>query len=97
MIIEDVLITLEDRTIVVDDIDAAARRILHANSVAIEAATFPQRKPPFHTDRFQVLVPAGTVMAGGDTIMAPQWLTFPSGDSIRLVPEEFIVKLREGR
>lgn len=43
MISEDELTTREDCTFIVDDIDAAARRIIHANSGSIETATFPER------------------------------------------------------
>ena len=47
-------------------------------------------------DRFRVVVPSGTKMTGRDTIMAIQWLAFPSGASLRLVPHEHTVELREG-
>lgn len=91
---KEILSTLEDRTIDVDEIDALARKLIYTAGGTITAITDRNRCPPFHADRFRVVVPAETTMSGADTIMAIQFLEFPTGECIRLIPDEYTVALK---
>jgi len=90
----ETLISLEDCTIDVGEIDAQARKLIYTAGGTIETITDRDRHPPFHADRIRVVVPAGTTMSGADTIMAIQFLEFPTGECIRLIPDEYTVALK---
>lgn len=90
----ETLINQEECTFDVDEIDAQARKLIYAVGGTIETITDRDQRLPFHSGRFRVVVPIGTTISGADTIMAIQFLEFPTGESIRLIPEEFTVALK---
>jgi len=92
---KEILTSQQDCVIEVDEIDARARQLIYAAHGTIEGITDPNRRPPFRADRFRVIVPAGTTMSGAETIMAIQFLEFPTGERIRLIPKEYTVALKE--
>jgi hypothetical protein len=91
----ETLLNQEECTFDVDEIDGQARNLIYAAAGTIETITDSTRQPPFNAHRFRVIVPTRTTISGADTIMAIQFLEFPNGERIRLIPDEFTVALKE--